>query len=430
MHRSVSYTLPTRHSRSIPELDDWSTRKFFHRTSAGREQRQAQLRRSEAFLAQAQRLTKTGSIWWKPATGEVAWSDETYRLLEYPLGVTPTVKLMLNRCHPDDLPLVRDTLTTAVRDGATVDFEHRLTMPSGTVKHVRVVFQSVAADGDAPELLGAATDITERKLADEKLRRSEEALGELRSELAHVARVASLGTLAASIAHEVNQPLSAITTNASTGNRMLASETPNVDGTREMIRRILRDANRASEVIKRLRALFTRKAPAMEPVNLNEATREILALSKSELDRARVVTRLELADDLPLVMGDRVQLQQVIINLLRNAVDATSGVEDRPREIVVTTARDAGDHVRMSVRDAGVGFGPHGAEKLFDNFYTTKRDGMGIGLSVSRSIIESHRGRLWAVPNDDTGVTFSFSIPRNSEESTNGLRTNGLRRLA
>jgi C4-dicarboxylate-specific signal transduction histidine kinase len=239
---------------------------------------------------------------------------------------------------------------------------------------------------------------------------SEEALSKARSELAHVARVTTLGALTASIAHEVNQPLSGIVTNASTCLRMLAADPPNVEGARETARRTIRDGNRASEVITRLRALFSKKEPAAELVDLNEATREVIALSLSELQRNRVVVRAELADDLPRVTGDRVQLQQVILNLLLNGSDAMRGV-DRPRELMISTAPDGDGHVRLVVQDAGVGFTPDGADKLFDAFYTTKDGGMGIGLSVSRSIIDSHRGRLWAVQNDGPGATFSFSIP-------------------
>ena len=191
---------------------------------------------------------------------------------------------------------------------------------------------------------------------------------------------------------------------------MLAADPPNVEGARETARRTIRDGNRASEVITRLRALFTKKEPAAESVDLNEATREVIALSLSELQRNRVVVRAELTDDLPRVMGDRVQLQQVILNLLLNGSDAMRGV-DRPRELMISTGPDGDDRVRLVVQDAGVGFTPDGADKLFDAFYTTKDGGMGIGLSVSRSIIDSHRGRLWAVQNDGPGATFSFSIP-------------------
>jgi signal transduction histidine kinase len=199
---------------------------------------------------------------------------------------------------------------------------------------------------------------------------------------------------------------------------MLAADPPNVDGARETARRTIRDANRASDVITRLRALFSRKNATTESVDLNEATREVIALSSRELQRSRLTLRAELADDLPPVTGDRVQLQQVILNLLLNASDAMSGVDDRPRQLVIRTERDEDDRVRLSVQDTGVGLEPQGVERLFEAFYTTKSGGMGIGLSVSRSIIESHHGRLWAAPNDGPGATFSFSIPRAPEGVT------------
>jgi signal transduction histidine kinase len=239
----------------------------------------------------------------------------------------------------------------------------------------------------------------------------ENARDKARSELAHVARVMGLGTLTASIAHELNQPLSGIVTNASTCMRMLAAEPPNVDGARETARRTIRDGNRASEVIRRLRALFGKNEPTTEMVDLNEATREVIALSLSELQAGRVILRQELAHDLPLVTGDRVQLQQVILNLIQNASDAMGAVDDRLRQLLIRTERDEGDRVRLMVQDTGVGFDPQAADRLFESFYTTKNDGMGIGLSVSRSVIESHHGHLWATLNDGPGAAFSFSIP-------------------
>jgi PAS domain S-box-containing protein len=240
---------------------------------------------------------------------------------------------------------------------------------------------------------------------------SDAALGKVRSELARVARVTSLGALTASIAHEVNQPLFSLTTNASTCLRMLGGEPPNLEGACEMARRIIRDGNRASEVITRLRAMFVKREPTSEPVDLNEAAKEVVALSIGELQRAQVTLHTDFAEDLPRVTGDRVQLQQVILNLVLNAADAMSSVEDRPRELVIKTQREGGHHVRLSVEDTGVGFEPERAESLFDAFYTTKHGGMGIGLSVSRSIIEGHRGRLWATPKNGPGATFAFSIP-------------------
>jgi ligand-binding sensor domain-containing protein/signal transduction histidine kinase len=251
----------------------------------------------------------------------------------------------------------------------------------------------------------------------EERKRTDEALAKLRAELAHATRVSSLATLTASIAHEVSQPRSGIVTNASACLRMLSKEPPNVGGASEAARRLLRDGNRASDVITRLRALFSRKAPVAEAVDLNDATREVIALSRGDLQRAHAALGVELPEDLPLVLGDRVQLQQVIINLLRNACDALHDVTGRPREIVIRTFRDETGLVGLSVRDSGVGFGQNGSDRLFDAFYSTKPEGMGIGLSVCRSIIENHNGRLWAVSNEGPGVTFTFSIPRAPVES-------------
>jgi signal transduction histidine kinase len=223
--------------------------------------------------------------------------------------------------------------------------------------------------------------------------------------------VTTVSALTASIAHEVNQPLSGIITNASTCLRMLDAAPPNIDGARETARRALRDGNRAADVIARLRALFTKKDFTIEPLDLNEATREVIALSLSDLQRNRVVLQLELADELPTISGDRIQLQQVVLNLLRNASDAMTGIDDRPRQLLIRTERERADRVRVSVRDAGVGLDRQSMDKLFDTFFTTKSGGMGVGLSVSRSIVERHHGRLWAEPNDGPGATFAFSIP-------------------
>ncbi|RPH56966.1 MAG: GHKL domain-containing protein, partial [Acidobacteria bacterium] len=254
------------------------------------------------------------------------------------------------------------------------------------------------------EYIAAIQDVTARRL-------SEEALDKARAQLTHVARVTSLGVLTASIAHELHQPLSGIITNANTCPRMLGADPPDVDGARETARRTIRDGNRASEVVVRLRGLFTKKESMTEPLDLNEATREVIALSFSDLQRNRVILRQELADNLPPVTGDRVQLQQVILNLLLNAADAMRDIDDRPRDLLVSTTRDEGERVRVTVRDVGVGLDPENADKLFDAFYTTKSSGMGIGLSVSRSIVERHHGRLWVERNNGPGATFTFSIP-------------------
>ena len=370
-----------------------------------RKQAEEALRRSQAFLTEGQQLARMGNFSWQVATKNITWSEQLYRIFDFESSVPMTLELIATRVHPDDMPMIYDMAERAERGEKDFEYEHRLLMPDRSIKHLHVVAHRTYDQDGRLEYIGAVQDVTERRL-------SEEALSKVRSELAHVTRVTSLGTLTASIAHEVNQPLSGIITNASTCLRMLAADPPNVEGARETARRTIRDGNRASEVISRLRALFGKKEPTNEPVDLNEAAREVIALSLSELHRKQVVSQSDFDEDLPTVMGDRVQLQQVILNLLLNASDAMNDIADRPRLVIVKTELDEGDHVRLTVKDAGVGLEPENVGKLFDAFYTTKNSGMGIGLSVSRSIIESHHGRLWAMPNEDEpGATFSFSIP-------------------
>jgi PAS domain S-box-containing protein len=307
--------------------------------------------------------------------------------------------------HPEDLPHVAQAFTQSIISGTPYEIVQRLRRWDGAYLWFRNNgFPLRDASGNILCWCVLLTDIDER-------RRAEEALTRARADLAHVARVTTLSALAASIAHEVNQPLSGIITNAGTCLRMLAHEPPDIDGARETARRTIRDGKRASDVVARLRALFSRKDATLEPVNLNEATREVFALSSNELTRGRILTRLELAEHLPAVTGDRVQLQQVILNLLLNASEAMSAVDDRPRQLVIRTGLEGTDRVRLSVEDAGVGVEPGEVERLFEAFYTTKSGGMGIGLSVSQFIIENHRGRLWAEPNDGPGAMFCFSIP-------------------
>jgi PAS domain S-box-containing protein len=372
------------------------------------------LRRSEALLAEAQRLSSTGSFSWRVATDEITWSEELYRIYELEVGVPVTLELVRTRVHPEDTDLLEKmkALDQALGGGAAAfEWQYRLMMPDRSIKYLHAVTHATQDQHGQLEYIAAVRDVTAALL-------SEEVLDNARSELARVARVTTLGTLAASIAHEINQPLSGIVTNASTCLRMLAADPPNVQGALETARRTIRDANRASEVVTRLRALFDRKGPTYELVDLNEAAREVIALSLSRCQRDRVVLRTEFASDLTPVTGDRVQLQQVILNLFLNAMDAMSGVEDRPRELVIKTEPEKGDRVRLTVQDAGVGIDPQNANRLFGTFYTTKSNGMGIGLSVSRSIIESHQGRLWAAANDGPGATFSFSIPCRPEMKT------------
>jgi PAS domain S-box-containing protein len=372
-----------------------------------RKRAEVELRRAYDSFADAQRLSKTGSFTADIIADAHVWSDELYRICEFDPGTKITTNWAREIIHPEDLPSFDAGFARSL-GGADFDLTFRIVTRSGKVKHLHSVAHLIDRVEGRPLFIGAIQDVTERKVA-------EEALDRARSELAHVARLTTVSAFTASIAHEVNQPLSGIITNAGSCMRMLAADPPDVDGARETAKRALRDGNRAADVIRRLRALFSKREFTLELLDINEITQEVLALSLSELQRNRMVLRSEFAPDLPSVSGDRIQLQQVILNLLRNASDAMMSVRDRQRQLVIGTEREPGDRVRLTVRDVGVGLDAQSMHKLFDAFYTTKTGGMGIGLSVSRSIIERHHGRLWAEPNDGPGATFAFAIPAASE---------------
>ncbi|HET6933224.1 MAG TPA: PAS domain S-box protein [Candidatus Angelobacter sp.] len=369
-----------------------------------RKRAEEQLRRSEAFLAEGQHLARIGNFSWRVVTDELLWSEQLYRIFQFEQGTPITLELIRTRVHPEDIAMLNDMIEQARKGVSDFEYEHRLLMPDSSVKYLHLIAHGIRDNERRLEYIGAVQDVTQR-------RSSEEALSKARSELTQVARYMTLGILTASIAHEVNQPLSGIVTNASTCLRMLSANPPNVDGARETARRTIRDGSRASDVITRLRALFSKKEASIEAVDLNDAAQEVIAVSLTDLQRNQVVLRSELASGLPPVTGDRVQLQQVILNLLRNASEAMNTVEDRRRELLITTEHDGRDQVRLSVKDAGTGFDPEAADRLFEAFYTTKNSGMGVGLSVCRSIIEKHHGRLWATLNDGPGATFSVSVP-------------------
>ena len=369
-----------------------------------RQSDEADLQRAYVHLSEAQRLSQTGSFTWDFDRGELLWSEELCRIFEFDPATVVTTDRVGQYVHPDDLPAFAAVLEGAA-SGRDIDFPYRIVTASGVLKYLHAVGHRIEHDADRPVIIGAVQDVTERRVA-------EEALSIARAELAHVARVATLSALTASIAHEVNQPLTSLVTNASTCLRMLAADPPDLDLARTTAQRIIRDANRASEVIARLRAMFVRKEGVLETVDINGAAAEVLALSSGELQRARVDLRSDFASDLPNVRGDRIQLQQVILNLVLNARDAMLTVDERPRSLSVTTRVDEAGQILLTVRDAGSGIAPDRLDQLFDTFFTTKSEGMGVGLSISRSIIQSHGGRLWAANNDfGAGATFSFSIP-------------------
>jgi PAS domain S-box-containing protein len=361
----------------------------------------------EAYLAEAQRLSQTGSFGWDLATGELAWSDETFRIFDYSRSVTPTLDLVRERTHPDDAERVRELIEGVSRGGTDWDTEHRLLMPDGAVKHIRAVAHAVPNSSGRPGFVGAVIDLTERK-------RAEEALREAQATLADVTRVTNLGEMAASIAHEINQPLAAAITDSNTCLRWLARDPPDVAEARAAASRCLKDTTRAADIIKRVRALFKRGAPQREPVDVNEIIREMIVLVRNEADRSSVFIRWDLAADLPKALADRVQLQQVLMNLMVNGLEAMKGTK-KPGELMLKSRRVESDHLEVSVSDTGVGLRP--GDKIFEAFFTTKAEGAGMGLAISRSIVESHGGRLWAAANAERGATFSFTLPPESEAS-------------
>ncbi|HTW67110.1 MAG TPA: PAS domain-containing protein [Bryobacteraceae bacterium] len=365
--------------------------------------RERELREALAQLSEGQRLSKTGSFSSDIQQDRHRWSDEFYRIFEIDRATPPRLDAVRDRIHPEDLPVFNAEMHRRL-EGAGGDFNFRVVTPNGGLKYLRGVSQVREHIGERPIFMGTIQDVTESKVA-------EEALNRARSELAHVARVATLNAMTASIAHEVSQPLAGIMTNANTCVRMLAANPPNLAIAAETARRTIRDANRATEVIQRLRAMFSTKTAAMELADLNELAREVIALSMGELRRANALLETDFADGLPRVKVDRVQLQQVILNLLLNAADAMSGIEDRPRTLLVQTGLNDDGKVKLLVRDSGTGIDPAIIDRLFEAFYTTKAKGMGVGLSISKSIITRHGGRLWAEDNEGPGATFAFSIP-------------------
>src|SRR5256712_580238 len=507
-------------------LTSWMERRFAER----------KLERSEAYLAEAQRLSHTGSFGWRPSTGEIIWSAETFRIFQYSRTTTPTVELILQRVHPDDAPLVMDTVERASQDGRDFEHEYRLVMPDGAVKHVDVVAHALSDKPARIEFVGAVMDVSDRKRAQEKLRRSEgylaeaqrlahtgswawsvtarrrvywaegnyrlyafdpeggipsdetfyqrvhpedrdrvrsevflerpdegshfdvefrlvlpdgtmkyvrstghpvrnasgdvveyigtsidvterkraeeerERLRQAQEDLAHVNRVTTMGELTASLAHEVNQPITAAATDANACLRWLTRDDPDVEEARNSASRIVKDATRAADIISRIRLLFQKNTSQREVVDLNEVIREMIVLLRGEATRYSIAIRTELAADPLQVMGDRVQLQQVIMNLMMNGTDAMKDV-DGTREIAIKSQPANTEEFLVSVSDTGVGLPVQQADQIFNAFFTTKPHGTGMGLSIIRSIVESHGGRLWARGNSPRGATFYFTLP-------------------
>jgi len=405
----------------VPQLDDSGAVLRWYSTGYDIEdQKRAEsaLQRSEAYLAEAQKLSVTGSFSWAIASGEIVWSDETYKIMGCDRAVVPSRDIILQRTHPDDRELVRRNIEGVMQGAQNLDFQHRLLMPDGEVRHLLVRAHRVQYPPGPDEMVGALMDVTEA-------RRAQEALHTAQADLAHASRVATLGEISASIAHEVNQPLAAIIANGQACLRFLRRETPDLNDVRGTVECMISDGNRASEVIRRLRGLMNKSDPQILPLDVNDVIREVSRLLQRELVSHRVSLRLALAD-VPAVAADRIQLQQVIINLVMNGVEAMRASEERELAIV---SREGDDRAVVAVIDRGVGLSSESTERLFNAFFSTKPGGLGMGLSICRSIVESHGGSIRASANAGPGATFEFALPLHRERGAKHAGADGPSRM-
>jgi len=363
------------------------------------------LQRSEAYSAEAQKLSLTGSFAWTIDSDDHFWSDETYQIVGFDRSVQPSIERIIERIHPDDRAIFQHELDRAMHGAQNYDYELRLLMPDGQLKLLRVLAHRVTFESGREEIVGALTDITQA-------RKSQEALHATQTALAHASRVATLGEISATIAHEVNQPLAAIITNGESSLRWLARSEPDLDRVRDLAKRVVADARRASEIISRVRAMAARRAPEQELLSLDDVIGESLVLLRHEFQSKSISVSLNLATALPQVAGDRTQLQQVVVNLAINAVQAMAQSGAARRSILIRTMLSNPETVCCIMEDSGPGVDPALLPRLFDSFFTTKDSGMGMGLPICRSIIEAHSGYM-RVDNESTlgGARFSFALP-------------------
>jgi PAS domain S-box-containing protein len=363
------------------------------------------LRRSEMYLAEAQELSHTGSFGWDLLSGEIYWSDETHRIFGIEPTTKPTVQMVLDRTHPDDRLYLQQVIDRVALERRSFSAEHRLRTPNGSVKHIRIVARRAASeDPERVFFIGAVTDITERKQAEQQRER----LRQLEGDLARINRVSTMGELAASLAHEIKQPIAGIAADAGAVLNWLNRESPDIEEACEGASQIIDGANRVAHIVDRNRALYSRETTQRGLIDLNEIIREMVVLLRDTANRHAISIRSELDPALPATSADRVQLQQVLMNLMLNGIEA---MKEKSGELNVASMRTEGGELLVAVSDSGIGLPEAGPERIFDAFFTTKPDGTGMGLSISRRIIESHGGRLWASANVGRGATFQFTLP-------------------
>jgi PAS domain S-box-containing protein len=396
--------------RATASLDDNGRVVKWYGTNTDIEERKSAeqaLRRSEAYLAEAQRLTHTASWAYNPATEKALyWSDEMFRICGFdPQQGPPTSEAFLERVHPEDRESVAGTMRNAAREKTEYRVEHRIIHPNGTIKHTQAIGHPVLDhSGNVVEFVGSAVDITDVKHAEQERERLRQEL----ANLAHLNRVSTMGELTASLAHEIKQPIGAAVTNADACVRLLDRDQPDLPEARDAALEMAKDARRAAEIIDRVRSLYHKGSSQLETIEVNEVISEMVVMLQNEANRHSVTIRTDLAEGLPKVMADRVQLQQVLLNLMLNGIEA---IRDTSGELTIKSKVGDDSQLLISVTDTGVGLPTENAEQIFNPFFTTKSQGTGLGLAITRSIVESHGGRIWATGNSGRGATFSFTLP-------------------
>jgi C4-dicarboxylate-specific signal transduction histidine kinase len=395
-----------RAERLLTEARDNLERRVAERT-AKLQEANSELQKTEAYLAEAQRLSHTGSWSWSPDTDVRYWSEECYRVLGFdPRDGAPRMEELIQRIHPDDQPGFRESASKGRYKKLDEELDYRIVHPGGAVRDIHSIGHPVlSTSGHLIEFVGTVIDITEPKRAEQERAK----LRQLETDLAHINRVSTLGEMAASLAHEVKQPIAAARNNARAALNFLAKKPPDLGEVKEALACIVGDADRAGDIIDRIRAHTKKAPPRMDRFDLNEALTEVVELARSEIAKNGVAVQTRLVQEVAPVRGDRVQLQQVMLNLILNAIEAMGSVAG-PRELLISTEQRQTNGV-VSVRDSGPGIGPEERQRVFEAFYTTKSNGVGIGLSICRSIIDAHGGRLWSEANEPRGATFQFTVP-------------------